>query len=675
MKSKVIHISLIIAMLVGVVANAFSTYAFADDRESSNDFITLDTVWKYLDDGTDPAGTGARTSWTTMEFDDSSWKTNAGKQAKFGAKAGALGTYSNGITPTVLLNQYQSNGKNLPAYFFRTTFEVETLPKEGTSLVGVVSYDDAAIIYINGQKVYSFAEPAAGFSSNLSYGASPAPGAPESAVMVVDSSILRVGKNVIAVELHQANATSSDIYFEMSSLNYGIGGHEYVTMNVGRDETERNFAWYFPLANGSVQFAERNGDSFPQTYNTVKAVSTAHNGTYIHRATITGLKPDTEYVYRVVNDMVVSENYYFETDGTDSFNFLFVTDPQMGASGDLNNDAFNWNATLEVAEEMFPDTSLIISAGDQINWDISEAQYRMFFSPKNLTSLALAPSIGNHDATSSLFSEHFNTPNNTLNGKVYGATEAGGDYWYTYNNALFIHLNTNNLSAAEHKAFIQAAFDANTDVTWRILVTHQSLFSGGGNHIKDPIIALRDVLVPVVNDFDFDVVLSGHDHIYSRSYMMVDGYTPDTSNGKNQSVTDPEGILYLVGGTASGSKHYGLLSDAQSSHIAFKTNYVVTFTNIEITEKSFKLTTYRTSDKAVIDTFEIIKNNDYKLGDVNNDGEVDKYDYIIVKRAVVGATTLTDVQKLAADINRKDGVEKFDYILIKRHVMGTYTIG
>lgn len=609
-RSKISYVLLVAVIVLNSLLGSFLTVTVATAEEGSDDIITLNTVWRYLDDGTDPAGSGSRTSWTELDFNDSSWKTNAGKQAKFGAQTGKIGTFSNGITPTVLLTQYFSDGNNIPAYFFRTTVEIKSLPKDGKPLVGLVTYDDAAIVYINGKKVYSFAEPTSGFNSNLAYGANPAPGAPEKAVMVIDPSVLRVGKNVIAVELHQANKTSSDIYFEMSSLGFGGGGQEYVTMNVGSNETERNFAWYFPLAKGSVQYAVRNGNTFPKNYETVSAESVSHNGTYIHRATVKGLKPDTEYVYRVVNDQIASENYYFKTDGKDSFNFLFVTDPQIGASGSMDNDAVNWNKTLEVAEEMFPDTALIVSAGDQINWDISEDQYRRFFLPKNLTSLALAPSIGNHDATSSNFSEHFNTPNNTLNGYVYGATEAGGDYWYTYNNALFIHLNTNNASTAEHKAFIEAAFKANPNVTWRILVTHQSMFSGGGNHIKDPIVTLRNLLVPVIAKFDFDVVLSGHDHVYSRSYMMVDGFTPDAKSGSVKSVTDHKGILYLVGGTASGSKHYGLLSDADSPHVAFKTCNVVTFTNIEVTKSSFRLTTYRTSDKAVIDSFEIIKDKE-----------------------------------------------------------------
>ncbi|MBQ5837398.1 MAG: dockerin type I repeat-containing protein, partial [Clostridia bacterium] len=56
------------------------------------------------------------------------------------------------------------------------------------------------------------------------------------------------------------------------------------------------------------------------------------------------------------------------------------------------------------------------------------------------------------------------------------------------------------------------------------------------------------------------------------------------------------------------------------------------------------------------------------LGDVNLNGAVEKYDYILVKRAVLGTVTLDDEQSANADANENGKVEKYDYILIKRHV-------
>ncbi|MBO5870592.1 MAG: discoidin domain-containing protein [Clostridia bacterium] len=389
------------------------------------------------------------------------------------------------------------------------------------------------------------------------------------------------------------------------------GTQEFLSLNVGSDETMRNVVWRYPSVNGKVEYAVKNGSTFPSNFTSVKTVATACDTTYIHRATMTNLAPDTEYVYRIVNDSVVSKNYYFTTDPTDSFNFIFIGDPQIGASGNATTDGTNWCNTVSVANTMFPNTSLMVSAGDQVDNATSKTQYTQFMSSSLLPSYAFAPTIGNHDGGTaeyggkSDFSKYFHVPNNTVNGNIMGETPAGGDYWYTYNNTLFIHINDNNLSGAEHQAFIKAAFEANPDMRWNILVMHKSLFSGGGNYVKDPLVQAREIFVPIITQFDFDVVLGGHDHVFSRSYMITDGYTPNPSSAK--SVNNPEGILYMTGGSSSASKYYGLLSDADSPHVAAKEKNTMTFANVEITDTSFKITTYRTNDKSVVDEFEITK--------------------------------------------------------------------
>ncbi len=62
------------------------------------------------------------------------------------------------------------------------------------------------------------------------------------------------------------------------------------------------------------------------------------------------------------------------------------------------------------------------------------------------------------------------------------------------------------------------------------------------------------------------------------------------------------------------------------------------------------------------------------LGDVNGNGKIEKYDYILVKRAVMNTVTLDEVKLASADVNKNGKVEKYDYILIKRHVMNTFVI-
>ena len=63
------------------------------------------------------------------------------------------------------------------------------------------------------------------------------------------------------------------------------------------------------------------------------------------------------------------------------------------------------------------------------------------------------------------------------------------------------------------------------------------------------------------------------------------------------------------------------------------------------------------------------------LGDVNGNGEIEMYDYILVKRQIMNTIELTDVQMEVADVNGNGEIEMYDYILIKRHIMGTFVIG
>lgn len=64
----------------------------------------------------------------------------------------------------------------------------------------------------------------------------------------------------------------------------------------------------------------------------------------------------------------------------------------------------------------------------------------------------------------------------------------------------------------------------------------------------------------------------------------------------------------------------------------------------------------------------------YGNGDVNNDGTVDSFDYILVKR-LCQATYRGFLSQLGkADVNLDGTVDKYDYILVKRHVFGTYEI-
>ena len=604
-----------------ISAASVTAYAKEQNTEENVPVVNEKTTWKYLDNNTDPASAlSSLTAWTTPDFNDSAWKSAAGK---FGAKNGALTSF-NGFTPTVLLQQYQEEGssKCTPTFFFRTTFNAENIDQI-TSVTGTLFHDDAVAVYLNGQLITSVDMPADAQENNLYY-AGVSAGAPKetSVVLTKDQlkSILKEGANVLSVELHQDRESSSDIYFEFQnlSLNYNENNtdgdnsgsndekvlQKSIFLTVGTDTSSQGITWYADTETaGEVQYAVKTGDTFPENYLTASASSTAANekGFYSNQAVLTGLLPDKEYVYRVKNGNTISDIYSFTSGNNDgSYEFAFVGDPQIGA-GSTDSDIEGWNETLKTISSKF-NADFLLSGGDQVNTASNETQYTGYIN-ELFTSLPSATTIGNHDSGSAAYNEHFNLPNESADK---GQTTAGSDYWFVYENTLFIDLNSNDRSTAEHKAFIEEAIAANPNVKWKTVVFHHSIFSTA-SHVDDgDIIARRDELPQVFKELGIDVVLMGHDHVYTRTYMM-DGTTPDTSKGVQSSVTNPTGILYLTANSASGSKYYDIKAPNAEYSAKMDQSYRRTVTDIQVTDTSYTLKTYYADDLSLLDEFTIYK--------------------------------------------------------------------
>ena len=246
-----------------------------------------------------------------------------------------------------------------------------------------------------------------------------------------------------------------------------------VILMVGSDETSRNLTWYANVDTaGSVQWAKQSDMQdglFPAQYNEAAATSIATNdaGFYSNQATMTNLEENTAYVYRVVNGDTVSQIYTFETgDFDEGFSFILAGDPQIGA-GNTETDTVGWDETLDTAIAQL-DPDFLVSAGDQVNTNNNETQYTGYLNDA-LTYLTSATTIGNHDSGSAAYNEHFNLPNESTQ---LGATTAGTDYWFVYDNTLFMVINSNNRSTAEHKEFLESAIAQNPDVRWKTVVFH-----------------------------------------------------------------------------------------------------------------------------------------------------------------------------------------------------------
>lgn len=343
-----------------------------------------------------------------------------------------------------------------------------------------------------------------------------------------------------------------------------------VMMTVGADETMRNLTWFADCdAVAQVRYvkaADMKGDNFPTEYFVANAVARASEveGQYSYKATMRGLEENTEYVYCIVVGDTVSEKYTFAVKTfSNEFSFAYVTDVQ------IVDDGFeaDWVDTMDkiLTAEEFKDASILVSGGDQVQESV-ESLYNIFIND-DLSSIALAPSYGRLHDEGNLYDQHFNLPNLSSS---YGSDLVTSDYFYTYNNVLFVHLNAVSADYDGHIAFMENAITTNPDCTWKIVVLHYSFFTEGRHSTDSRVTNLRDAIAGKINELGVDLVLSGHDHVYVRSNMMLDEATVSDDVVTNNTVTDPEGTLYICGSKASYRNFYDIDTPVSDPAIALR---------------------------------------------------------------------------------------------------------
>ena len=362
-----------------------------------------------------------------------------------------------------------------------------------------------------------------------------------------------------------------------------------VIMNVGKDETERNVTWYSNYdTEGEVQYArvdDMTGGEFPAEYSTARArvSATNENGSYAYKATLRNLEADTRYVYRLITGSSVSTLRYFDVkDFDDSFSFIYVSDPQVGSS----TYKAAWIDTLDKISESFGEASFIVSGGDQISTSTAEGDYDNFIVD-GVSEIAIAPTNGpGHDNTA-LYTDHYNLPNLST---TYGVSTATSDYYYTYNNALFVHLNMDVRTVSEHLTFIENAIKNSPEALWHIVVIHWSFYSGSTESQNATIVSAAENMVGRMNELGVDLVLSGHDHFYARSQLVTDYRTVSDDVVVDNTVTNPKGTLYVCGSSATGN---GITAPVSSEYSAYQNSVNrKSIINITVNEESLSLNAY-----------------------------------------------------------------------------------
>lgn len=325
---------------------------------------------------------------------------------------------------------------------------------------------------------------------------------------------------------------------------------------------------------------------------TYSTATTAASAAYVqHDANLTGLLPDTEYCYELLDGSTVLANGVgFHTSWNGAPHPLRIL--AFGDSGTGGADQ------LALRDRMLNyEFDIFLHLGD-IAYDTgtySQLESRFFTAYRDiLDDAAFFPSIGNHEYMTANGAPYLNVyvlPQQALN-----AADQERYYSFDYGNAHFISIDANpeiftaigsGSSSTDMLDWLIADLAAST-ADWKIAFFHHPAYSSGehGNQAN-----VDSMLVPIFQSGGVDLVLNGHDHDYERTVPIWD----DAAAPSN-----PHAITYVVEG-GGGAAPYVVTS---SWFTAFATNEGFHFLSLTIDGCMLHGESINT-DGVVIDTFDL----------------------------------------------------------------------
>ncbi|MFM1767755.1 MAG: hypothetical protein RJA22_284 [Verrucomicrobiota bacterium] len=477
--------------------------------------VPLGSTWKYRDNGSDQG-----TAWRAVAFDDSTW---ASGPAELG--------YGDGGEATVVSFGPDSANKYITTYF-RRTFTVAN-PSVYLAASVTVRRDDGAVVYLNGVEIARGNMPAGTPAYNTL--ASAAIEDTTDLPVSVNPALLVAGANVLAVEIHQAAVTSSDISFDLQfsasttlpqpTVTRGpylqLGGPNEITVRWRTD-----IATDSRVCVGTVQ-------GTLSTCVDDAAVTTEHV------VRVTGLSADTRYYYSVGSTTATLA-------GNDA-NHFFLTAPPAGTAKPtriwvLGDAGLGTAAQASVRDAYYNftgarHTDLWMMLGDNAYSTGTDAEFqaKMFnVYPAMLRKSVLWSTRGNHESTDAAGSVYYGLHTFPTAGQ-FGGVASGTEKYYSfdYGNIHFICLDSygSSRSATGPMATWLGQDLAANLRPWVIAFWHHPPYTKGSHNSDTEVelIEMRQNILPILENAGVDLVLCGHSHSYERSYLLDGHYGGSTT--------------------------------------------------------------------------------------------------------------------------------------------------
>ena len=273
--------------------------------------------------------------------------------------------------------------------------------------------------------------------------------------------------------------------------------------------------------------------------------------TMAHAILLEGLEPATTYFYQVLQDeKPVGEVHSFSTASEEfgaALRFAVLGDHGCGCTAQYS--------LIDVIKDREPD--LVLTTGDNAYYTGSETEVlQNYFVPlaSLMDHVPVYPCLGNHDVM-------------TENGRplldsVYLPTnEADGTerfYSFDRGDCHFIALDSNQDLSEESLQYEWLEDDLQrAGATWIICYFHHPIYSDSSH---GDALWLQCILPPLFDRYGVDLVLSGHDHNYQRTYPIRGlenrlgcisppmGCWETADAAMEPSYLSPNGTIYVVTG-------------------------------------------------------------------------------------------------------------------------------
>lgn len=301
------------------------------------------------------------------------------------------------------------------------------------------------------------------------------------------------------------------------------------------------------------------------------------NFDYVNRAVAYDLDADCEYVYTLYNmdgQPCYSASFNTASYDSDSVTLMHISDTQDELYGGTV-----WAELMENALQKTDNIDMILHTGDIVQHGGTESEWEQML--KNVepyvTTIPLTLTSGNHSywpdykGNASRIEYNHITMDfpvaDYVNG-LYYSYDYGVYYSYDYADVHITVLSSGDSDTVgvslPQREWLKKDL-ASTDKKWKIVLIHNPVYSCGRYGSVSPENQIAQIqqqtLGTIFNEYNVDLVLQGHDHVFGLTYPMDENRTPVVCETQKQVQNDqqvlyyinPEAPVYLMSG-AGGSQ-------------------------------------------------------------------------------------------------------------------------